>query len=156
MDTGVVSDCGHLYCRDCISEHIKRSSRTAEDGAARCPICRHALGLPHLFDLRRLLPQPEVAPVADSVAGAAAADGEGPITSTKMRLALRAVQQMLAADQSHKVTVAGCPHLAPAPARPFTPSPPLCCLHAPCPSDVGARHSPHHDVHTAHRRPRCA
>ena len=111
-ETGCVTACGHPFCHECILEHVHRSAPASEDGAARCPICRTPVTPDTLFHLRTLLPPPPPPPAADGVGGGSS-DGPSlsaeeeapPPRSTKTKMVIEAVRQMLACDASSKCLV---------------------------------------------------
>eukprot|EP00966_Prymnesium_polylepis_P047220 1093136-Prymnesium_polylepis.1 len=66
-----------------MQEHIKRDGRMAEDGKARCPICRQDASLPRLYDLRRLMPPP---PELDGAGGGGGHGAEDEAEAVRARL----------------------------------------------------------------------
>ena len=121
-EAGGVTSCGHAFCLDCINEHLQHdvaaNADADGDGAARCPLCRTAVGRADVFRWRSLPPHPLVAPLprlaaegdadgAGAAGEAAAGDAAGDaVGSTKMRMVLAAVRE--AAGRGEKVLIFSC------------------------------------------------
>ena len=115
LDGGCVTACGHAFCTECIAEHMHRAAAVADEADARCPLCRRPLTPSRLFPLRQLLPEaatlPDESPVAAAAAGGAGpseGDDGAPVGSTKTRLALQVVREMLSADADAKCLIFSC------------------------------------------------
>ena len=101
---GVLTACGHAYCRECLGEFMHRSTAhaTADDdaNAAKCPLCRSSLDPSAVRSLRSLLPAPACDDVTTDDVASTAVDAAAsvPVESSKTRLVLSAIQQMLERD----------------------------------------------------------
>ena len=103
-ETGAVTACGHAFCDECIKECVHR-------GADKCPNCRAPLAVAQIFPLAPLMPAPAAAverppppsaPVEDEASSSASSASALPPPSTKTRMVLEAVREMLAGDSSSK------------------------------------------------------
>ena len=110
LDGGVVTGCGHPYCRECISDVILRSEQLGDP--ARCPICRGGLNTSDLYSLRRMIPSASdtddaaIAVVDGAMGGSADGPAAAPdAPSTKTRLVVQTVRQMLETDATAKCLV---------------------------------------------------
>ena len=105
LETGAVTACGHAYCHDCIIEVVSKEEH-ANNGKARCPLCREDLMAKQCFPMRRLVPDAFAAVDAaavDAAADAGAADAAPP-PSTKMGMVVEALREM-GEDQSDRAIV---------------------------------------------------
>ena len=124
-ESGALTACAHAFCHECITEVLHRAS----EDTAPCPLCRVPIrGPATIHRLQSLLPQPEAAAPASEDAAAAAeaapasedaasaaeeappASSEteappAPEPSTKTKMILEEVANMLAADADAKCIV---------------------------------------------------
>ncbi|KAF9425039.1 hypothetical protein BGZ94_007886 [Podila epigama] len=77
MDIGeesvILSKCGHIYCRDCISAHLERH----EGDDRRCPECRGVTAMEQLVPVSAFNERFKPKPVVDPKGKGVATDGEG-------------------------------------------------------------------------------
>jgi hypothetical protein len=93
LDNPVLTTCSHMFCEECISEHLKRAS----DESKSCPTCRQPLKFKDLVKVD-MEPQPELPPVA-------ASDDLALQYGSKIAALVRDLQRRVAADGSFKAVV---------------------------------------------------
>ena len=93
MDNPVLTPCSHMFCEECLSEHLKR----ADAGSKACPTCRTPLALNDLMKVD-MDPQPEQV---------ATSDGDSLATQygSKIAALIRDLQRRIAEDPDFKAVV---------------------------------------------------